>query len=238
MLKRIYQKLKNNIHKVRKKDVSERTAEPAPKQDKAIIRINQLKHELNTLTKGYNNSLEELERSYTTALFQYEKQADFYEGIHKRYRNKMASDAELKQAEKDFKPLKEALSNAGAEIDKVKHWKKGDTLAIINKIQALKEDYAEAVARQIKQDALTLQRQKEAYLEKVASIGKGYSDVMETEKTLKNQLNQMGFNYAETIKGRLEHNTKELEVNQFIISDSEVTQAINGITEYRKPKQI
>ncbi|PAE06407.1 hypothetical protein CHI12_16665 [Terribacillus saccharophilus] len=238
MLKRIYQKLKNNIQKVRKKDMPEQSAKPAPKQDKIFIMINQLKHELNTLTKGYNNSLEELERSYNKALFQYEKQADAYEGIHKRYRNKMVSVGELKQAEKALKPLKEALSDVGVEMDKVKQWKKDDTLEIINKIQALKEDYAEAVARQIKQDAVTLQSQKEAYLQMVASIGKGYADVMDTERTVKNHLNQLGFNYSESIKERLELQTNELELNHLTITDKDVTEALKGIIEYRKPRQI
>ncbi|WP_163583430.1 hypothetical protein [Gracilibacillus saliphilus] len=229
----LYRKLKINIQKF---IVKLFTKNPAPKsaptknadKNKTIQRIDQLKQELEALTNGYNKSIEELKKDYDDKLFHYEKHYQAYQEAHKKHVNKLINETELKQAKKQLQPHEEILRDAGAELDKVNQWLKEDTLEIIASIQDLKEDYTEAITEEIKEDASTLQELKKQHLNKIASIGKAYNDVVETEKLLKMHLNNNGVMYKETLKDTVKIKTKELQLNQFIISGEEVNKAMKG----------
>lgn len=228
MIKKTINKLKNNIQKVFNKKCAS-IAPEAPKQDKSITRIKQLKQQLEALTNGYDKSINGLMATYNKALYHYDKQYQTVLEAQKKFRNRMLKEDELKQIEKSLVPYQEDLQNAGNEIDKVKQWKKDDTLEIIASIETLKNEYIDALAEEVKEGAEALQAQKQKYLQRVSDMGEVYTEIADTEKVLKSHLQDNGFKYEkDTLKRTLELHTSDLQLNQLTITPEEVADAMKS----------
>lgn len=237
MFKKAYTKVKKSIQKLLNNDVSEQ--EPAPadaptSSHKTVVRIRHLKSELNALTRGYKKSIDGLEKSYDKVLFQYEEHYQAVREANKKYRNGLIKESEVKQAESDLQPHQEALQDAGAELDKVKKFKREDTLNIISEIEALKEEYLSIMSEEIKQGAGALAQHKQEYLQKVSFIGKAYSDVAETDDMMQLHLQNNGLSYQkDKLKHTLELHTSDITIDMLTITPEEVADAMQGTTEYK-----
>ncbi|WP_010530915.1 hypothetical protein [Lentibacillus jeotgali] len=218
---------------IRNKRESE--APEAPKQDKHVTRINQLKQELTSLTYGYNKSLAGLKADYNSKLTEYERYYQQYKDVFKQYTKKLASEHDVKDAEQALKPYEESLQEASEELDKVQGFKKEDTLNIINQIQELQDAYTNALAEEIQQTANKLQHQKQAYLKGVVSVGKAYQDAIDTDKVIERHLKEFGFNHNAKMAEMLGIKTEKAPVSlqHLTISDNEVNQALQGIQQYK-----
>lgn len=173
-----------------------------------------LKDELKHITEAYDNNYSKLSTQYNNLLFKYEEQYKKLKDAHLKHRNRMISDAELKQAEEALKPYKNQVEEAGYELDTVQRYKEEDVLYIINEIEAVKEEYLEELTEEIAEASNELQDLKQTYLGKIIYIGSKYKSVIDTENLMKKHLkNTNGFTYNSNMKKTLELKTDNLPVS-------------------------
>lgn len=165
------------------------TAKVQPKEStNTITRMVQLRDGINHLEHSYNTNLQGLEDIYNSKLVIYNKAYQEFQAVFKKYQNKLVSDAELTKEKKLLKEKESDLHDAGAVFQEVETYKAEDLKESTDEMEVLTDSYISEVANKVNQKASHLQDLKHQYLNTLTEIRTLYSDAVETEIVLNNNV--------------------------------------------------
>ncbi|GGF16914.1 hypothetical protein GCM10010954_14450 [Halobacillus andaensis] len=175
-------------------------APAAVPENKTIRKVEGLKEELKKVQTAYDKHIAMMQTEFDKADIVFK---DFYDSEYnqalKKHHTDILPKKEFDAIEKELTSLREAVHEAGAELDKLEEYKKEDVLKILGELQSLKDRYTNAVADQSEEIHDELMNLKQQYMKKVNSLGASYSALVNTDQVLHDTFHDYGFYYDETM---------------------------------------
>ncbi|ARK23654.1 hypothetical protein SporoP37_02410 [Sporosarcina sp. P37] len=187
------QRLKNLISKLfNRGEITE--AVPAKKMNINIQKMNDLRAELSAIESGFNRTIADKEREYDTASIAYHEAYDGYSELFQRYKLGLVKEAKIIAEKANLKPLEDAVSEIGYELDTIRGYKRDESLSLLNQMHDLQDEYLKAKADEMNAVASEMKRMKLVYNQKLSAYGAGCSEVFDIERDMMHQLQLHGLN--------------------------------------------
>lgn len=169
-------------------------AVPVKKLNKHIQKMLDLRSELTAIESGYSKAIANKERDYDTASIAYHEAYDGFSELHRKHRLGMVKESKINAEKASLKPLEEAVSDIGHELDTIRGYKRDEILSLLNRMHDFQDDYLKAKADEMNAVASELNGLKLAYTQKLSAYGAGCSEVFDIERDMMHQLQLHGFN--------------------------------------------
>ncbi|PVC67414.1 hypothetical protein C2I27_16540 [Priestia megaterium] len=204
------------------------------KVNKVIKRVELLKMELGQVTKAYDEKIAEIQKLHNKALWKYEQAYQKLLQMNIKHQQGLLSEEELEKQHQEVLPLENSLNKITEQLNQVIQYKQDSVIRIVSEIDNLKEKYTESLAEEIKMKSVKIQKQKQAYLKSVQSIGYEYKNVLETERLLKETFESYSFTYKGTMTDSLTLLTENVPVSldNLVIENEVVNEALIGKIPY------
>lgn len=197
-------------------------------QGKYAKRVDQLKDRLVKLNRGYIASIRKLQIDYDRKNLDYQKAYNDYQIAIKKYTNKVISEDDLKEIKGNLEPYEQRVRSAGYELEKVEGYLRDDVVEIVTEIEGMQDKYTTEIAGQLKREAEELQQMKQAYIDKVNSIGRTYKEVIDTKNLVNHSMKAYQYTYDSKVLEMLETRTNELPLNDLVIDEQLINKTLQN----------
>ena len=174
------------------KEIPEST--PVKKVHKHIQEMKNLQAELFAIETGFNKAIAEKVQEHDSANYHYELAYMDFAELHRKHRLGLVNESVITDERAKLKPLEDAVSEVGGELDTIQRYKKEEILSVLNQMNDFQDDYLSAKAEEMNVVASKLAYMKKQYQTEFTTYVTGCREVFEMEQDIMYQLQQYGFN--------------------------------------------